>query len=371
MLLTTDGIRTGAYATLLQTADGGATWKPVSDHMLVLPGGISSSPQGASATGADGDVMIVGNWASGCMLYHMSPPIDSIFFRKFVFDGQGYVPSAFYIVGGESRGCAQGRRIAVTPGGRIWVVLRTRERNINPYAEGNGQTKYANNEPFTIRAVYSDDGGVHWRGAGVNGEPTATLADTYVGGPTYEAGGSRDLYMDMIGLVPYGDQVAAFWNHGFSRVLKWSYFDGKTWSEPETVPTEMFAPTKRFSKFIAAVSNGNEILISSDDGLICWDGKQWKDDATIKGAVLTVCGDKFAGASVSASGRELLFWQRSADGKWQSREVAKEDQQIGREWVKRVWAYPAVPLASPPNFVPVAWTCPNERWVKVLRVPVE
>jgi hypothetical protein len=216
--------------------------------------------------------------------------------------------------------------------------------------------------------MYSDDGGVTWRGAGVDGQLTGTLADTFVGAPTEEFSGTREVYNDPMAIVPYGDHVAAIWAN---KTWDWSFFDGKSWSKQQPIPTGFLGRNKPFPKFISAVSRGKEIFISTNPGLIVWDGTGWKDDPTVKGAILTVCGDRFVGFSPSESGKELLFWQRTADGKWESREIAREDQPIALTGYRRIIPFIATPRVSPPNFAPVAWTCPKQTWVKVLRVPVE
>ncbi len=38
---------------------------------------------------------------------------------------------------------------------------------------------------------------------------------------------------------------------------------------------------------------------------------------------------------------------------------------------KKRWGNFGVPQASPPNFVPIVWTLPGQKAIKLLRAPVE
>jgi hypothetical protein len=319
---------------------------------ICLPAGISSNPQAATDMDAAGNVLFFGN-LGGC-IYHCAPPVDSMYFRKLVCTGGAWTPSPLYIVGGETRGCSQGRRLVVLPGGRIWVAYRVHER------QGLG---------CRIHALYSDDGGMNWRGAGVNGELTGTLADTLVGGPSEEDSGIRKPLCDPLFIAPYGEHVAVFWG-------KWSYFDGSKWSDPQPIVSKLL---KRPVTYHSLVTSGKEVILATSKGLIIHSGTAWRDDESLKSAFLTVCGGtdgsgKLAGFSVEPKGEgsRLLFWRRAGDGAWSSREIAAEPLPImfnlrGEEAPACV----AVPRSSPPNYAPVAWTCKGQAWVKVLRVPVE
>ena len=121
-------------------------------------------------------------------------------------------------------------------------------------------------------------------------------------------------------------------------------------------------------------SDGEEILLSTDKGLVVWDGTSWRDDESVKGAFLTTCGGKLVGFSVEdkGAGSALLFWRRSPDGTWASKEIATEALPICfNVWRDYGARCVAVPKTSPPNYAPVAWTCRGQTWVKVLRVPIE
>jgi len=340
------------YAEMHQSADGGAHWLPLA-RKFELPGGISSNAQAASGMDEQGNVLFFGN--CGACIYHCAPPVDSMYFRKLVFNGDKWAPSPLYIVGGETRGCSQGRRLTTLPGGRIWVAYRVHERP--PLG-------------MRIHAQYSDDGGMTWRGAGVQGALTGTLADTLVGGPSEEGSGERKLFCDPLAIVPYGEHVAVLWG-------KWSYFDGQRWSQPQPVGA---GPLKRPLRYFSAVGCGTKnssFMLSTNRGLLTWDGAGWKEDESVKEASLSVCHSaqtvKVVGFSVEnkGGGSGLLFWRRLADAKWASKEIAAEELPIGFGQGNEGDGFLAVPVESPADYVPVAWTCRGQKWVKTLRVPVE
>jgi len=332
-----------------QTLDGGKTWRTFTSDGAVtdwrharvaLPGGSTSDPQAASAMDAAGSILFFGNY--GACLYHCAPPVDSLYFRKLVIRDSGWEISPLYIVGGETRGCSQGRRLVVLPTGRIWCAHRVHER-----------------QPPSprIHAAYSDDGGRTWRGAGVAGKLTGTLADTLVGGTSSaESSGTRQRFHDPLSLVPYGEHVAVTWAE-YRAGWHWSRFDGTAWSTPASIPSKLI--DERTLRYSTVTLGGNRLFLSTDKGIIAWDGSQWSDEPSSPArALLTVSGDKLFG--VTWEGGKLLLWKRS-DGQWRSEELASEATQV---------ALVALPPASPPNSIPVAWNHQGQKTVKLLRVPL-
>ncbi len=361
------------YSALLYccTADGGKTWKRLGEKgWLAIPAGAPADPQASSVMDAEGNVLFVGEW--GPCIYHCCPALDSLYFRKLVITQDGWAPSPFYLIPSESRRCAAGRRMIVLPSGRIWLAYRVTNRS--------APVLRAWKRKGSIHAVYSDDGGKTWRGAGVRGKLTGTLADTLVGGQ--DAGEYPQLawkpFCDPLSLTPYGDHVAVTFheNDRKMRGMYWSRFDGTAWSAPAKVESKLAAfnsmpPKDR--RYSTVTLEKKRIFISTDKGVIVWDGKQWADEAGAPaGAILTVSDGKLFG--VSWDERTLRFWKRLAPARWESQELftAKE---------KEIFLV-AAPPASPPNFVPVAWCCSDPKTqdakrrahpdkVNVLRVPVK
>jgi hypothetical protein len=361
------------YSALLFccTVDGGKTWKRLGDRgWMPMPPGAPADPQASSVMDREGNVLFVGEW--GPCIYHCCPPLDSLCFRKLVMTRDGWTPSPFYVIASESRHCAAGRRMIVLPSGRIWLAYRVSNRGVAALRTWRRKG--------SIHAVYSDDGGKTWRGAGVKGKLTGTLADTLVGGT--DARESPQLawkrFCDPLSLTPYGDHVAVTWNENTRpmRGMYWSYFDGVAWSAPAKVDSRLatFSSIPPKDKRYSTVTlDGKRIFISTDKGIITWDGSKWTDDAGSPPKVLlTVSGGKLFG--VSWDEKTLRFWQRLGAGRWESQELfAAKDKEI---------FLVAMPPASPPNFVPVAWCCidPKSRpakgkaqpdTVSILRVPVQ
>lgn len=69
----------------------------------------------------------------------------------------------------------------------------------------------------------------------------------------------------------------------------------------------------------------------------------------------------------------LRSWQRSASGRWSEPvELGREEMPLSHKHDGIYVIRPGlvVQAYAPANFVPVAWTCEGQKWVKYLRVPV-
>ena len=353
------------------TVDGGKTWKPLGkDGWLAMPAGGPADPRATSVMDPEGNILFTG--AYGPCIYHASPALDSLYARKLIITSDGWKPSPFYVIPSETRSCSSGRRVVRLPSGRLWLAYRVHRRQV-PVKRARKQG--------SIHAVYSDDGGKTWRGAGVKGELTGTLADTLLGGQ--DTGEYPDLawkrFCDPLSLTPYGDHVAATWNENARpmRGMYWSCFDGVAWSAPAKVESKLagFNSIPPKDKRYSTVTLGKDrIFISTDKGVIVWDGQKWADEVGAPPKVLlTVSGGKLFG--VSWDEKTLRFWKRLGAGQWKSRELFTTKD-------KKIFLV-AMPPTSPPNFVPVAWCCKNwKSWyskdripgpdtVNILRVPVD
>jgi len=98
------------------------------------------------------------------------------------------------------------------------------------------------------------------------------------------------------------------------------------------------------------------------------------------GARLSVAGDRavvvIAAKSQTTDPRKgprvIQAWQRRADGKRAGpQELAREEHPFaGREGLNELRPGLVVQACAPPNFVPVAWGCKDQKWIKYLRIPV-
>lgn len=68
----------------------------------------------------------------------------------------------------------------------------------------------------------------------------------------------------------------------------------------------------------------------------------------------------------------LKCWQRSTDGKWTGpSELAREEGPLfSIEKAGFIRLGYVVQAYAPANFVPLAWPCDGQKWLKYLRVPV-
>jgi len=352
------------------TVDGGTTWKELGDGgWIAMPGGTPADPQASSAMDPEGNILFVGTY--GPCVYHTCPALDSLYCRRLVTTSDGWTPSPFYVIPSETRSCASGRRIVILPSGRIWLAYRVHHRVVPGASKGRRGS---------IHAVYSDDGGRTWRGAGVGGTLTGTLADTFVGGQETREWPALawKRFCDPLSLTPYGDHVAVTWNENRRpmRGMYWSHFDGVAWSAPTKIESKFASfdsiPPKN-RRYSTVTLDGDHIFISTDGGVIAWNGEKWTDEAgSPPNVLLTVSAGRLFG--VSWGEKTLRFWKRLGPGRWESHVLFTTKEKI---------FLVAMPPASPPNFVPVAWCCkdwkswyskdrvPGPDRVNVLRVPVD
>jgi hypothetical protein len=66
------------------------------------------------------------------------------------------------------------------------------------------------------------------------------------------------------------------------------------------------------------------------------------------------------------------MWHRMADGTWsEPRELAREELPLsGVQGLNELRPGLVMQAYAPPNFVPIAWSCEGQKWIKFLRVPV-
>jgi hypothetical protein len=118
-------------------------------------------------------------------------------------------------------------------------------------------------------------------------------------------------------------------------------------------------------------------------GVLHYQDGNWKTEVpeVPVGSGLSVAGDRTVVviARVYENGPfakgPLVFrsWQRSAKGEWSAAvDPAKQEQPLSHKHdgvhVSRLGL--VVQAYAPPNFVPVAWTCEGEKWIKLFQVLV-
>ncbi len=355
-----------AYLQVLQSADGGGTWrgldggeKPTGVHVNNLDHG---SGRG-DVVGARGDVLVLTNL--GCR----GPSFASlrVFARKLTFTGKGWeVREVPDLVDCDLRHCTSNQSIVRTADGRLWA--------------GYGGVGRLGTNLINVR--YSDDDGLTWKGW-AEGKSGAVPGSIHREGKEVGFGYTFEEPC----LVPFGQGIACLWQerlgYEYAR-LKWARFDGRAWSAVEEIPhPKRIAVNPIGRPPLHAVSlGGKEIFVAGAlfGGVLHYREGQWQSGLPElpPGGRLSAAGDR---AVVAVSGGPsvkgpavLRSWQRPAGGAWSAPvELAVEEHPLSHKYdnvyVTRLGL--VVQAYAPPNFVPVAWTCEGQKWIKFLRVPVE
>ncbi|KKM16236.1 hypothetical protein LCGC14_1687860, partial [marine sediment metagenome] len=364
----------GRNAYVLQSLDGGKTWRGLDGGDRPTPLGIPNPDHGAGrgdVLGQRADVGLLANL--GCA--GTSTPAMRVYARKLTFTAAGWklrkTPAVFDC---DARHCTSNQSMLRLANGRLWcahgIVGRLGTIGIN------------------LR--YSDDDGLTWRSwrHGKSGALPGSFHRTSEGGVSFGY-----IYEEPC-IVPFGGQIACLWyerlpgkRFGMGR-LKWSRFDGSKWSAIEIIP---LGDTVR-GEYVSsrppahAVSvGGKEIFLVSTRfaGVLHYADGAWKKEAkgVPAGSRISVAGDRSI-VVIAAVGQPkardkgptvIRSWQRSADGVWSGPvDLAREESPLLWDRHKR----PAIVVQAyaPPNFVPVAWSCaPADKGkgiIRFLRVPV-
>jgi hypothetical protein len=357
-----------AQVQVLQSADGGRTWrgldggeKPTGIHLNNLDHG---SGRG-DVVGRRADVVVFSNL--GCR----GPSFASLrlFARKLTFTGKGWelrdVPD---LVDCDLRHCNSNQSVVRTSDGRLWA--------------GYGFVGRLGTNLVNVRC--SDDDGRTWRGwaEGKSGAVPGTVHSDAKGvgfGYTFEEPC----------LVPFGPGVACLWQERIGYEygkLKWSRFDGTAWSPVEEIPQPRKAAVNPVGRPpLHAVSlGGREVFLAGAlfPGVLHYRDGRWETELPEApvGGRLSVAGDRavvlvapvHAGGSPARGPVVLRSWRRPAGGAWSApADLAQEEQPLSHKhdniYVTRLGL--VVQPYAPAHFVPVAWTCEGQKWVKFLRVP--
>jgi len=330
LLLLGDGCR-----GVLVTSDGGTSWNGLDGKPAP-----TTFPCHAHAMGAAADtegILMVASLGRGATCGGKAAPTDRVWFRQLAFRGDGWHLSPEALVSSDPRHCPYTYSLLRLASGRMWVSWREEDRF----------------NSWSLHLRHSDDAGATW----LSWRPGKT--------PAVDA---SDLISDCGTLVRCGDSAICIYTRavrkGYSaQQAYFTIFDGEKWSKPSPIEA---SDARVWS---AANAGGKNVLVSFDSfgkgSVLSWDGASWKKEVPKEatGGLLTTAGERVFLVALAKSQRGLRLWERKAPGLWtEPRQLVSEQDPIETY---------SVPVSSPPNFVPVAWTCPQQKWVKVLRVPTE
>jgi hypothetical protein len=355
---------------VLQSLDGGQSWRGLDGGDKATGFYVNNVDHGtgrSDVVGARADVLVFTNL--GCR----GPSFASLrlFARKLTFTGKGWeVREVPDVVDCDLRHCNANHSIVRTADGRLWAAYGMVGRlGVN-----------------CINLRYSDDDGLTWKGwaEGKSGLVPGSAASE-------EKGVGFGYTFEEPCLVPFGKGVACIWQErhrtgGYSYdKLKWAQFDGQAWSALEEIeqPKRVGKSPVSQPPTRAVSLGGKEIFLTSTffNGVLHYQDGKWQTELADvpPGSQISVAGDKtiVVIAAVSEAYNKgpvvLRSWQRSADGRWSAAvDLAKEDQPLSYKHDNIYVLRPALVVQrhAPANFVPIAWTCEGQKWIKFLRVPV-
>ncbi len=353
---------------VLQSADGGRTWRGLDggDKPTGLPvNNLDLGTGRGDVVGARGDVLLLTNF--GCR----GPSFASLrlFARKLTFTGKGWeVREVPDLVDCDLRHCTSNQSVVRAPDGRLWAAYGF---------VGRLGTNL-------INARYSDVDGLTWKGwaEGKSGAVPGTIH------PDDKGVGFGYTFEEPV-LVPFGAGVACLWQErkGYEYgALKWARFDGRAWSPVEAIPSPRRTTTRPAGRppLHAVSRGGKEVFVAGAlfKGILHYREGRWETELVDLpvGARLSAAGDRTVVAvapvyptdKLSEGPVVLRSWQ-FAKGRWSAPvDLAREERPLSHKhdniYVARLGL--VVQPYAPPNFVPIAWTCEEQKWVKVLRVPV-
>jgi hypothetical protein len=351
----------------LQSNNGGKSWRGLDGGpkpaVMPLPYLDHQNARG-DVVGQRADVLLLADM--GCNGMVMASP--RLWARKLSFTDKGWVLTPDpVLVDCDLRHCNSNQSIVRSSDGRLWAAY--------------GLVGRLGTNCINVR--YSDDDGATWKSSreGTSGVIPGTIH------PEKEGVGFGRYTFEEPCLVPFGPAVACIWEEwGPNSInLKWAKFDGTKWSAIEEIAQMGKGSTVFNRPHIHAVSiDGKEIFMASGfrEGIYHHrDGRWQKEPVKVPfGTRLSLAGGKtvmaFAVRSENADRKKgpmvIQTWQRRSDGEWSdARELAREEIPISvMQGLNELRPGLVVQTYSPPNFVPIAWSCDGQKWIKYLRVPV-
>jgi hypothetical protein len=355
-----------AHVLLLQSRDGGQTWRGLDGGDKPTPLYLHNPDHGAGrgdVVGTRADVVLFNNL--GCA----GPTIASLrlFAQKLTFTGTGWeVRQTPTLVDCDLRHCNSNHSIVRAPDGRLWAAY--------------GFVGRLGTNCINVR--YSDDDGITWKGWAENKSvlPGSIHSDKKGVGFGYT--------FEEPCLVPFGKGVACIWQerqgYDFVRLL-WTQCDGTAWTAIQEIaqPKRTVGSPVTRPPIHAVSLGGKEIFLVSAlwGGVLHYRDGQWRTEPVEvpAGSRISAAGDKaivlIAGVSSAPNKGPVVLrsWQRSSGGRWSGPvELAREEAPLSHRHDGIYVIRPGLVVQpyAPPNFVPLAWTCEGQTWVKFLRVPV-
>lgn len=359
-----------SFTLVQQTLNGGKTWTGLGKKeptKLSIPYNDHQSGT-SSIVGDRKDVAITTNLGCAGQLI----PSIRLFTRHIEHQDAGWVlrekPN---FVDSDLRHCNSDQSMFRGKDGRIWLAYG--------YAGRFGSR--------TIAMRYSDDDGQTYQTTikNSNGMIPESIRP--------EEKGNFGYTFDIPVIVPYLDGVMIIWEmvskNNVSEYNYMTFLEGK-WSELQKIPIPKERTFNKMRPPLNAVAKSNgEIIVASTDfsGLLVYKDKQWSLKAVKvpPAAKLALAGGTKLFAftiGVTQSGDyvnkkpngKIIMW--SMDDNY---EVAPPKEIVSESYPFTIQGsnpynartVPVVDAYSPANFVAIAWTCIDQKWVKVMKVPVE
>lgn len=359
-----------SFTLVQQTLDGGKTWTGLGKKeptKLSIP--YNDHQSGTSSIfGERKDVAITTNLGCAGTLI----PSIRLFTRNIVHQDTGWVyretPS---FVDSDLRHCNSDQSMFRGKDGRLWLAYG--------YAGRFGSR--------TIALRYSDDGGITYQTTikNSNGMVPESIRP--------EEKGNYGYTFDVPVIAPYQSGVILIWEAvSKANVSEYNYMtflEGK-WSELQKIPIPKERSFNKLRPPLNAVAKSNgEIIVASTDfsGLLVFKDNKWNLMATKvpPASKLALAGGTKLFAftiGITQSGDyvnkkpngKILMW--AIDDKYEvaaPKEIVAESYPFSIQGSNPYSArtVPAVDAYSPENFIAIAWTCIGQKWVKVMKVPVD
>ena len=347
---------------VLQTADGGRTWDRLSSPKAR---NFDHGTARGSVVDATGDTVVVSS-GPGCAGIGVPTPRQHL--SKYTFTDTGWERRPWAsILDYDIRHCGSTAWVIRLPRGpkkgRLWASWGAVDRM----------------RRLVVHCKFSDDDGETWwhlgKSAMVPGSENAPFSLN-----SYSYQQPRITY--------FRGHAAVFWQD--SKGLRWSRFDGKTWSRAETIDLDAKAKLDVSENESFRVP-GSVVTVGEDEvfltawgraGVLRYDGKTWHRElnAAPDAGTLTICGDRDVVLVTMGSTEQppptkrislkrkakVLAWRRGRDGKW-TKPLDLSGGEVTLHEYRQMTAV-CVPPASPPNFAPVVFS--DGETVMFVRVPV-